>query len=166
MWIIALILLVVVVGAAVVGLHAGPHGTLVAGLVGAGSCVALIALATMHQLTALSWTLFGAVAVCSAGALAAGITGISVLPGVRSRQVGTGVAAVRGAHGVVMKTLDPVGTVRVNGELWSAESLSGSLPVGSAVHVVGVDGLRLLVWSEAGVVVGAAGLGDETEGRR
>lgn len=165
MWVIALVLLVVVVGAAVVGLHAGPHGMLAAGVLGAGSSVALIAVAVTHELTALAWALFGGVVVCSIGALAAGVSGVQALPTLRAHRVGTGAAAVQGADGVAVTPLDPVGTVRVRGELWSAESLSGKLAAGSTVHVVGVDGLRLRVWSETGVVIGATGLGDGTEGQ-
>jgi membrane-bound serine protease (ClpP class) len=165
MWIIALVLLVVVVGAAVVGLHAGPHGMLGAGALGVASSVALLALATAHQLTTAAWILFGGVVVCSIGALAAGVNGAKALPALRARRVRTGVAAVQGADGVAVTPLAPLGTVRVNGELWSAESLSGRLAAGSIVHVVGVEGLRLRVWSEAGVVIGATGLGEDTEGQ-
>lgn len=165
MWFVALVLLVVVVGVAVVGFHAGPHGMLGAGFLGVASCVALLTLATAHQLTAVAWVLFGGVLVCSIGALVAGVTGVKALPTLRARRAYTGLGAVQGADGVAVTPLTPVGTVRVNGELWSAESLSGSLTAGSTVHVVGVEGLRLRVWSEAGVVIGAAGLGDEMEGQ-
>jgi membrane-bound serine protease (ClpP class) len=165
MWLIALVLLVVVVGAAVVGLHAGPHGMLGAGALGVASCVALLALFASNDLTAAAWVLFGGVVVCSIGALAAGVAGVKALPALRSRRAHAGLGAVQGADGVAVTPLAPVGTVRVNGELWSAESLSGSLAAGSTVHVVGVEGLRLRVWSEAGVVIGAAGLGDDTEGQ-
>lgn len=164
MWIIALVLLVVVVGAAVVGLHAGPHGMLGAGALGVASCVTLLALATTDTLTTAGWILFAGVALCSIGALAAGVNGAKALPALRARRVRTGISAVQGADGVAVTALAPLGTVRVNGELWSAESLSGRLEAGSTVHVVGVEGLRLRVWSEAGVVIGATGLGADTEG--
>lgn len=163
MWIIALVLLVVMMGAAVVGLHAGPHGMLAAGALGVASSVALLVLATAHELTAAAWILFGGVVLCSVGALVAGVNGVKALPALRARRARTGVSAVQGADGVAVTALGPLGTVRVNGELWSAESLSGRLAAGSTVHVVGVEGLRLRVWSEAGVVIGATGLGDDTE---
>jgi membrane-bound ClpP family serine protease len=41
-----------------------------------------------------------------------------------------------------------MGTVFVNGELWSAESIDGVIPVGSRVRVTRVDGLRLQVHKE------------------
>ena len=55
-----------------------------------------------------------------------------------------------GQVGKVVSSLEPRGTVRVNGESWSAESLSGQ-PIAEGVEIVvmEVDGLTLKV-SEAG----------------
>ena len=55
-----------------------------------------------------------------------------------------------GQAGKVVSSLEPRGTVRVNGESWSAESLSGQ-PIAEGVEIVvmEVDGLTLKV-SEAG----------------
>ena len=59
-------------------------------------------------------------------------------------------ANVVGQAGRVVAPLEPQGTVRVNGESWSAESLSGQ-PIAEGVEIVvmEVDGLTLKV-SEAG----------------
>lgn len=51
---------------------------------------------------------------------------------------------VVGTRGKVVKALDPVGTVRANGELWSATS-SEMLEPGTSVVVVEREGLQLLV---------------------
>ena len=62
-------------------------------------------------------------------------------------------ANVVGQAGRVVAPLEPQGTVRVNGESWSAESLSGQ-PIAEGVEIVvmEVDGLTLRV-SEAGGLV-------------
>ncbi|MGH9068750.1 MAG: NfeD family protein, partial [Acidimicrobiales bacterium] len=49
---------------------------------------------------------------------------------------------------VAVTALSPSGTVRVRGDTWSAVSISGAVPAGSPVHVAGMEGLRLEVWSE------------------
>ncbi len=59
---------------------------------------------------------------------------------------------LRGASGVALTDLTPQGVVQVRGETWSAESVSGPLPVGAAVHALTARGARLEVWSEAGAV--------------
>ncbi|MBO9308987.1 MAG: hypothetical protein J7551_04295 [Chloroflexi bacterium] len=51
---------------------------------------------------------------------------------------------IEGACGYVVKPLDPVGTVNVNGELWTAYSAE-PLPSGTYVQVISKEGLRLLV---------------------
>lgn len=74
-----------------------------------------------------------------------------VVAAVRSRRtaageglVGTPLAA--NLEGVVRQDLDPVGSVYAGGEEWSARSSRGhSLPRGTLVRVVRVDGLTLVV---------------------
>jgi membrane-bound ClpP family serine protease len=65
---------------------------------------------------------------------------------------------VRGATGYAVTDLAPAGVVRVAGESWSAESVSGPLPAGAPVHVLSVRGVRVEVWSEAGTVPDAKSL--------
>ena len=59
----------------------------------------------------------------------------------------TGVEAMVGQEAVVTEMLaDPHGgTVRINGELWTARSLSGPVAEGERVTVEQVDGLKLWV---------------------
>jgi membrane-bound serine protease (ClpP class) len=63
----------------------------------------------------------------------------------RGGKVASGVAMLLGAEGTVVTSLDPTGIVQVASEEWTAESEAGSLPKGSRVKVVGVEGLRLRV---------------------
>lgn len=56
-----------------------------------------------------------------------------------------GLEALVGQEAEVFDNLDPEGLVRVQGELWKAESLSGRLLVGEKVVVTGARGLKLLV---------------------
>lgn len=57
--------------------------------------------------------------------------------------------------GTALSILDPKGIVRVRGEEWSAESVNGTIPAGTAVQVIEVDGLRLRVWGEEATAAGS-----------
>lgn len=59
----------------------------------------------------------------------------------------TGIEAMLGQEAVVVESLgDPLGgTVRINGELWTARSLSGPVLEGELVTVEQVEGLKLWV---------------------
>lgn len=158
MLVVTVALLVAVVVLLLAGLHTGPHGLAVSGAIGFAAAIALalgfVALA-QDGVAAFSWVVIGGTVALSVGAIGAGARSLGKLSGHAGG--GTESGALWGADGVAVTDLTPLGAVRVRGETWSAESLSGSLPVGSAVHVVEVDGLRLRVWSD--VVVGTE-LGD------
>ena len=77
--------------------------------------------------------------------------GALALPALRRRQPTVGSGRLWGANGVAVTDLTPHGTVRVRGETWTAESMSGRLPAGAAIEVMEVDGLHLRVWSDAAV---------------
>lgn len=64
--------------------------------------------------------------------------------------VRTGIESLVGRTGVVRAALDPVGTVQVGGELWTASSQKEgeTLPRGTQIRVVGVQGVRLIVVRE------------------
>jgi membrane-bound ClpP family serine protease len=92
-------------------------------------------------LVALSGTACGGGVIVASTALRQRLRGeLAVLP------------PVRGATGTAVTDLTPVGVVRVAGETWSAESVSGTLAAGAPVHVLRVRGVRVEVWSEAGTV--------------
>ena len=60
-------------------------------------------------------------------------------------KVVTGVEALIGVTGEVMDMLDPIGTVRVQGETWNAESLSGMIGKGERVRIKEMKNLKLYV---------------------
>lgn len=62
-----------------------------------------------------------------------------------ARRPATGREALIGARAVVRRALEPEGLVFVEGELWRARSLSGPIPAGQPVRIVGMEGLVLLV---------------------
>jgi membrane protein implicated in regulation of membrane protease activity len=58
-----------------------------------------------------------------------------------------GVEAMLGSEAVVVEKVpaDGFGTVRINGELWTARSLEGSIDQGEIVRVENLEGLKLAV---------------------
>ncbi len=78
------------------------------------------------------------------------LMGMITLAAVRSRRMAmpstTGVDVGRGMQGVVKRPLEPIGSVQVAGEEWSARSVDDRrIERGTAVKVVAVDGLTVLV---------------------
>lgn len=57
----------------------------------------------------------------------------------------TGVEGMIGETGEALAMLEPFGTVRVHGELWNAESVSGSINKGGKVRVTAIENLKLYV---------------------
>ena len=57
----------------------------------------------------------------------------------------TGIEGIKGESGEALETLDPLGFVRVHGEMWKAESLSGKIDKGKKVKIVGIENLKLFV---------------------
>jgi membrane-bound serine protease (ClpP class) len=88
--------------------------------------------------------------ILTMAALTAGFFAFAVGAGIRAqhRKVHTGREALVGAVGMTRSDLAPSGTVFVEGELWSAESEDGAIPVGQRVRVIEVKGLRLVVRKE------------------
>lgn len=58
-----------------------------------------------------------------------------------------GVEAMLGADAVVVEPIprDGFGTVRINGELWTARSLEGAIAPGETVRIENLEGLKLSV---------------------
>jgi membrane protein implicated in regulation of membrane protease activity len=58
-----------------------------------------------------------------------------------------GVEAMLGSEAVVVEKVpaDGFGTIRINGELWTARSLEGSIDQGEIVRVENLEGLKLVV---------------------
>jgi membrane-bound serine protease (ClpP class) len=57
----------------------------------------------------------------------------------------TGIEGIIGEEGEALATLEPSGTVRVHGELWNAESVSGSIQRGQKIIVKAIRNLTLYV---------------------
>ncbi|MGH2553105.1 MAG: NfeD family protein, partial [Chitinophagaceae bacterium] len=57
----------------------------------------------------------------------------------------TGIQALTGAIGEVTETLSPVGTIRVMGEIWNAESVAGNISKGEKVRIKEMRKLKLYV---------------------
>jgi membrane-bound serine protease (ClpP class) len=152
---LALAVLVAVALAVAVGVHTGPHGMVVAGVLGVaasvGFVVGVVALAPSSSRTSIVWALLAVAAVVSVVALAGGAL---ALPALRRHQPSVGSDRLWGADGVALTDLNPEGTVRVRGETWTAESVSGPVRRGVPVHVVEVDGLHLRVWSDEPTAAG------------
>ena len=121
------------------------HGILTAG--GIISFVLGSLLLTEHQAPFLRISL---TLIFTMTALTAGFFAFAVGAGIRAQrqQVRTGREGLVGAIGVARSELSPAGTVFVQGELWSAESVDGVIPAGARVRVTRVDGLRLRVQKE------------------
>ena len=57
----------------------------------------------------------------------------------------TGAEAFAEQTGEVIDNLDPIGTIKVNGETWNAESLSGLIAQGEKVRIKEMKNLKLYV---------------------
>lgn len=57
----------------------------------------------------------------------------------------TGMEAMTGLAGEALTALNPLGNVRVQGEVWNAESVSGNIDEGKKIRVTGMAGLKLFV---------------------
>ena len=57
----------------------------------------------------------------------------------------TGLSAMVGSKGKVVKPLVPMGLVKIKGEIWEARSDRGRIGTGQGVTVVEQDGLKLVV---------------------
>jgi len=82
------------------------------------------------------------------------------MPKVNIGVAGTGSLLRPGTEGVVRRALSPVGTIYAAGEEWSARAATGAVVErGTTVHVVGQDGLVLLVTPEVQAAPMTTGFG-------
>jgi membrane-bound serine protease (ClpP class) len=61
------------------------------------------------------------------------------------RKVVTGIEGMVGNTGEVVETLSPTGAVKVQGEIWKAESLAGTIEKGEKVRIKEIKNLKLFV---------------------
>jgi membrane-bound ClpP family serine protease len=147
MWAIAGVLLGLVVVASLVGFHTGPHSHAIAGGLGIVAAIWLVMMAVTGNSGAVLWLLFGADVAVS------GAVGTAAWKGLRARHEPPTLQPTRleGVQGEAQTDLDPDGTVKVRGEVWSARSLNGTVRAGTAVQVINARGVRLEVWGEDGL---------------
>jgi membrane-bound ClpP family serine protease len=156
-WIVGTVLVLATIGVIVLGIHAGGHGWFVP--------LPVLVLAGAWALTVSSgsWASAAAWVLAALAFATAAVAAVLVVPAIAYRHApavrAVGTQALVGATGQALGALAPTGTVRVNNETWTAQSVSGTLPAGAPVHVVKVEGVRLLVWSEAGDIPGPDTLG-------
>jgi membrane-bound serine protease (ClpP class) len=144
MWIIAGVLLGIVVLAALVGFHSGPHAHAVAGGVGVLAAAWLVFMAIDGRSAPVLWALLSADVVVSAGVGVMGWKGLAARDTPPPELSGS----LEGAEGVAVGDLNPEGIVRIRGEQWSAVSVNGTVPAGGRVQVLRAAGVRLEVWGE------------------
>lgn len=160
MWLIAGMLLGVVVLASLAGFHAGPHAHAVAAIAGVLAAVVLVIMAATGHDQPLLFVLLGADLSLSTAVGYGAWRALVSAPGATGAGRGDhllhgGRWGIEASMGTALSTLDPKGIVRVRGEEWSAESVNGTIPAGTAVQVIEVDGLRLRVWGEEATAAGS-----------
>ena len=57
----------------------------------------------------------------------------------------TGAEAMIGATGEVIDELSPAGTVKVQGEIWNAESIAGNINAGEKVKITALKNMKVFV---------------------
>jgi membrane-bound serine protease (ClpP class) len=63
----------------------------------------------------------------------------------QKRKIDTGEQGMIGAEGIVFSILDPSGQVKIQGELWNAESIEGTIAKDARIVVTEIHGLSLKV---------------------
>lgn len=143
---VGVVLVLLLAGASLSGVHAGGHGLVAPLLAWALGAAWLAETVARGAGAGVAWWLAGAcAAVCAVGLAVA-------LPALGYRSMGprSGPPALVGMQGRAVTDLDPGGVVNVRGESWSARSVGGPVRAGSSVRVASVDGVRLWVWTEEG----------------
>jgi membrane protein implicated in regulation of membrane protease activity len=146
MWAIAGVLLGMLIVTTIAGFHFGPHAHAAATLVGAVTAVFLVTLAFTGHARPLLFVVLGADVAVTGGLAMIAAKGLSGREELMHRPT----EHVVGAFATTLDTLDPDGTVRLRGEVWSATALNPPIPAGASVHVVRRAALRLEVWGDTG----------------
>jgi len=61
------------------------------------------------------------------------------------KKVATGLEGIVGEKGIAISNLNPVGKIKVHGEIWNAECLEGEIKKGTNILVTGIENLKLTV---------------------
>jgi membrane-bound serine protease (ClpP class) len=101
-------------------------------------------IAVTAALAALRWAVDLSIWIVPAGMVAVIVKDLAMYRAVRDTLVPPR-ARLLGARGRAVERLAPVGYVRVEGELWRAETAGGEIAAGAAVVVREANGLTLRV---------------------
>ncbi len=119
------------------------------GLLGIGGVVSLFlgSMMLIKSGSALQMTKISRAVIISATAVSALFFLFIVGAGIKAqrRKAVTGIGALIGDTGEVIDLLDPSGTIKVKGEIWNAESLSGAIAAGEKVRIKEMKNLKLYV---------------------
>ena len=119
------------------------------GLLGIGGVVSLFlgSMMLIKSGSALEMTKISRAVIISATAVSALFFLFIVGAGIKAqrRKAVTGIGALIGDTGEVIDLLDPSGTIKVKGEIWNAESLSGAIAAGEKVRIKEMKNLKLYV---------------------
>ncbi|MDA8118333.1 MAG: NfeD family protein [Actinomycetota bacterium] len=144
----AMLLILVVLAAFLVGLHGGPHASIVSAAValvvaGVLLAVVLVRAASTGSLDLVAGAITAGAVVATASLLIFGLRSLGAARSVASRPIREQLWT---RTGVALTDLAPMGAVRIAGETWSAEAAGGdAIKAGTEVVVVEVDGLHLKV---------------------
>jgi membrane-bound serine protease (ClpP class) len=87
--------------------------------------------------------------VVAAGAAVEAVEGILWFRWSRRRRAAVGTEALIGEIAVVTERCDPIGRVKIGGELWRAKAASAeAIEAGAPVRVLAVEDLTLLIESD------------------
>ncbi|MDA8196132.1 MAG: NfeD family protein [Actinomycetota bacterium] len=147
-FIISFIALTVIV--LLIGFHFGPHSTIASGLLSATlAVIAIVLLATQKNGTVKIHSLLliasGLISFASIASIALGSRGLKQAAKGFSMGGDRNLSKLIGKTGTATSAIDPLGTVSVAGESWSAESVSGPIPKGSQIYVQEADQIHLKV---------------------
>lgn len=150
--VVAFIVVVIVVAALVlVGMHSGPHGSILTASIGmAAGIVLTLMLSNSHSsLSAVLWSLVVLLFISVLAVLFVGLRGLKSTQ-YHSKEAMPGLTKLLDSPGVATSRLNPIGTVQIAGKGWSAlNDTDEPIEIGTTVFVTRVDGLKLHVIPEA-----------------
>jgi membrane-bound serine protease (ClpP class) len=151
------IFLVAAVALLAVAVHFGPHGSIVSGIIGAGLGILMATvLSNSKAASSLVETVAWSAVAVFAIVFVLGIVSLKKakeLTAVTPRSSNTSYSPIDliNEMGVTVTDLTPSGTVKIHGDLWSAETESmEKVERGTPVFVSRVEGLKLIVIPQAG----------------
>ncbi len=130
------------------GLHIGPHGSIVSAVTGmAIGVVTTILISSSHVSAGLIIGFLLAVLASTGAVVAFALRGLR--GSANAANASHELSRVFDSNGTVITDIAPMGTVKIGGDLWSALSESGQpIAAGTKVYATRVEGLRVFVVPE------------------